>query len=303
MGEIYRNSSQYEYLDIVNGTADAQPTVALKRTGLSDVPLTPSHITSDLPSGVQDRWRVYVPLQYTVNEGTFTLEWTATVGGEPIVKTDYFTVVTPYILPQEVARREGWVIDVDQTQSDLVIAERIARNIIDSLCGGGFGSVSKTLTVYGAQTDQLFLGYPIQSIDTVYRDGVLVIGPGYNALGFDLEITESGQSLRIINTGENIGESEEMDPVVTLGFFDSGSRYEVTGLFGSQSVPEKIKDAAWLLVKDFLCQDATWRTKYVSRVQTQNWRMDFSSMTWWGTGNSIVDRLIDEWREPPMMVI
>lgn len=303
MGEIYRNSSQFEYLDIANGTADSAPTVALQRTGLVDVPLSPTHITSGLPSGVQDRWQVYIPLAQTQQEGDFTLQWSVSVGGEAIVKTDLFTVVTPYILPEEIARREGWVIGTDQTKSDLVIAERLARNIIDWMCNGGFGGRTKTVTVYGQQADVLSLPEPIQSIVSVTQDGVEVISNTYNNFGFDLEITETGRGLRIVNPGVNILESEVGDPVVDTGQFQNGSRFEINGIFGYPYVPEKIKDAAWLLAKDYLCDDSNWRNKYIKTATTQNWEIDWSSLAWWGTGNAMVDRLLDEWRNPNMLVI
>lgn len=303
MGEIYRNTSQFEYLDIANGTADSAPTVKLKRTGLADVTLTPTHITTGLPSGIDDRYQVYVPLLYTQTEGDFTLEWTASVGGEAIVKTDYFTVVTPYIMPEEIARREGWVIGTDQTKADLVIAERLARNIIDWMCGGGFGGRAKTVTVYGQQADVLSLPEPIQSITSVAQDGQVVITSLYNTFGFDLEITETKNGLRIVDAGVNILESESNDPVVSLGQFQNGSRYDITGIFGYPSVPEKVKDAAWLLAKDYLCSDSNWRNKYIKTASTQNWDIDWNGLAWWGTGNAMVDRLLDEWRSPNMLVI
>lgn len=303
MGEIYRNSSQYEYLDIANGTADAPPVVALQRTGLVDVPLTPTHITTGLPDGVQDRYRVYIPLNQTQQEGDFTLQWTVSVGGEDIIKKDLFTVVTPYILPEEIARREGWTVGVDHSKSDLVIAERLARNIIDWMCGGGFGGRAKTVTVYGQQTDVLSLPEPIQTITSVVQDGEVVINSIYNNFGFDLEITETLNGLRIVNAGVNILESETGDPVVSLGQFQNGSRYDITGIFGYPYVPEKVKDAAWLLAKDYLCNDSNWRNKYIKTATTQNWELDWNGLAWWGTGNAMVDRLLDEWRSPNMLVI
>ena len=303
MSEIYRNTSQFEYLDIANGSADAAPTVLLKRAGMTDVSITPTHITTGLPSNIQDRWQAYIQLAYTVTEGEFILEWSATVGGEAILKTDYFTVITPYISPEEIARREGWTFGVDQTKADVVIAERLARNIIDSMVEGTFGAKTKTVTTYGQQTDQLYVGESMQSITTLYENGVLVVGPGFNALGYPIELTETGRSIRIVSPGNNIAISELMDAVVDIGQFKTGARYDVTGVFGYAAVPQKIVDAAWLLAKDYLCQDATWRNKYIKTVTTTNWDFDFSSMAWWATGNAMVDRLLDEYRKPPMMVI
>lgn len=303
MSEIYKNTSQYDYLDITNGTADAAPTVALQRAGQPDVTLVPTHITTSLPSGVTDRWQVYIPLAYTATENDFVVEWTTSVGGESVVKSDYYSVVTPYVTPEEIARREGWVIGVDQSRGDLVIAERLARNIIDSLCGETFGAKTETLTAYGQQTDQIYLAKKMQSITTLYENGVLVVGPGFNGLGYPIELTETGRSIRIVNLGNTIAVSELQDAVVDIGQFSTDARYDVTGITGYASVPQKITDAAWLLAKDYLCQDATWRNKYIKTVTTQNWDFDFSGMAWWATGNAMVDRLLDEYRKPPMMVI
>jgi hypothetical protein len=302
MAEIYRNTSRFEYFDITNGTADATPAVVLQRAGVTDITLTPTHIVPP-PAGVNDRWKVYVPLSATTIEGDFSLKWTAIIGGEPVVKSDFFTVVTPYITPEEIASREGWTIDVDQSRADLVIAERLARNIIDSICSVSFGATTKTVTTYGQQTDQLYIGERMQSITTLYEDGVLVVGPGFNSLGFPIELTETGVSLRISDPANSIAVSELMDTVVDIGQFKTNSRYDITGVFGYSYVPSKVTDAAWLLAKDYLCQDAVWRNKYIKTVTTQNWDFDFSAMAWWATGNAMVDRLLDEYRMPPMLVI
>ncbi|HET8689028.1 MAG TPA: hypothetical protein VFM18_20655, partial [Methanosarcina sp.] len=98
MTEIVINSSPYIYFDVYGATASTVSAV-LKKDGISDIDLTTSLYTGQLPSTASERWQAQVPSSVTQQEGIFKVIWTASINSETIVKTDFFDIITPYTTP------------------------------------------------------------------------------------------------------------------------------------------------------------------------------------------------------------
>lgn len=307
MTEIYVGTSQYAYFDLYNTSATGTPTATLTRNG------TPSSlsVTEVLapPDGVTERWRAYIPLSETTIPGEFTITWTAVAGAENVSKIDYFEVVTPYATPEELAARYGWSFDpVDSNyrpRADVVAAERIARWTINSFTRKYYGPQVKAVDAYGQNTDVLVLPEPVVAVDELYENGDLVIdGADFTKFGYAVEITDTGMAIRIISPDfYDLSESESLRITGPSGRFKQGYRYTIVGTFGSSRVPQVINDCTGMLVNDYMCKDALWRARYINHVEIRDWKFNFEKEAFRGTGNLIVDRLLNDERSLGIFVI
>jgi hypothetical protein len=59
----------------------------------------------------------------------------------------------------------------------------------------------------------------------------------------------------------------------------------------------------FLLVNDLLCSDSTWRTKYVKKIDSGQMSVELSSLTFNGTGNAIVDSILQKFKSIQAVVI
>jgi hypothetical protein len=300
--EININTSQRAYFDIYGGTASDVEAV-LRQDGVSDVSLSVTQEMANVPVGADSRWSAYIPLDYTGSEQEFSIVWTADVALETVEKIEIFEVVTPYITPEEVASRNGWTLGVDRTRDEVLIAERVARFVIDTYTGTTFGKRAGSVEAYGTDTDLLYVGVPMVSIDSLYEDGVLMIDSTTNRFGYDIELVPQLRSVRLSEPGVNIGESYKPRVIWPTGRFTNGSVYKLVGVIGWKTVPSRVKEAAAMLIQDYLCPDASYRAKFITAVTQQNWKIAYSPQAFIGTGNVVADQILSDFIVPSMMVI
>jgi hypothetical protein len=310
--EIYQDESRLVFLDIRGANADATPVAKLQRAGSADVTLTVTEELTGIPTGVQQRWSAYVTLEEVAETGPFKIYWTGTAGGEAFDFVQYYEVVVPYVHPREAAARLGWQFDNPtlpgyQDYDRVVAAELIARTIIGLYCQQKFGAVTKTVPAQGTGRDTITLTDRILKIKKIYDSGTLVydttVDPVFNWTGLEFLIGDSGYSVRIGDVIYAIEESEELTLLAQTGRFVEGRRYEVTGDFGFEYVPVVVKEAAILLINDLICQDSTYRNRYVNHVAVKDWKFSYDTRTWAGTGNALVDDLLSEYKVQQLWVI
>jgi hypothetical protein len=87
------------------------------------------------------------------------------------------------------------------------------------------------------------------------------------------------------------------------GIFNTGSTYRVQGKFGWEEVPDEVDLACIELMRDYFSKDKTWRNKYMKSVQTFDWKFEYNSGTYSGTGNLYADQLLLPYVINKMVVI
>lgn len=308
MNEIYINTSRYAYFDVYGATAASTPTAEIQLPGATATALVVTQVSGVIPDTATERWQAYVPMEFTAAETEFTVEWSATLGAEAATKTDYFTVVTPYVTPEEIVARYGWSLSQNSekyiARDTLEQIERVVRGVITAYAGVEFGSRTSVVTAYGSNTDVLSVGEYIGSISSLTENGVVVWAAdgSVNDFGYDLAISETKQAIKIVNAGFDIEESEP-GAFMPAGKFRDGYRYDVAGVFGFNSVPAPVKEAALILVKDYMGKDASYRAKYMTDVAVRDWTFKFESQAFNGTGNVVADQLLSPWVAPWIAVI
>lgn len=253
-----------------------------------------------------------VPPQYLQFDRVFKVEWEYIVNSAPIKETDYVYVVTPYVTIDEIMEELGYSMRPEdpnyQPYEKMQSAERMARMMIDTELGFSLKKEQKTITAYGSGADVLSFPERIISISSLKENDELVIdnSTNYNIFGFNVEVTETNHAIRVIppNPGDDIDEQEEFDYTgLTRGRFRNGYRYEITGVFGYSYVPNEIKQCMYLLVNDILCSDSAWRSKYVKKINSGQMSVELSSLAYTGTGNAIVDSLLQQFKTIQAVII
>lgn len=290
MSEIYKNTSQFVYLDIYGGTADETPTAQLITTNDETRSLT---VTPDTPpEGVDARYHVVLNMADTQNEGQLKVVWDFAMEGSTVSKTDYFEVVTPILTFGEIKQ-----IHPNATDDEVKQIEAAVRHIIQALTGQSFGQFVGVKEVRGTNTKSLQLPSRLQSITDVNGD--------INAVNH-FTIEGAGYYLRYYPWGvppvkadyyglhQHVGGVIHNPNAVNLGEFFKSMSYKINGVWGWEAVPAPVKEAAKLLVNDYACGDAQYRDRYLTSMTAADWRIQFNSGAFVKTGNVRADQLLNE---------
>lgn len=291
MSEIYRNTSQYVYLDVLNGTTDGTPTATANGQ--------PLNVTGPTTVGASQRWTTTVGFAQTQEVGEVKVVWNFTVGGVPATKTDYLDVVVPLADLDDI--RTELDIPTDITDADIVLAERRVRRIIEKHCGQQFLPTTETIIVKARGDKIMWLPKRLISVTTMTD-----IRTGYVLDGY--VIRENGWAL--LRTLQNyIGDQVTVtgpifDPF-TLGNYSwpAGVEWTIDGRWGWERVPASVQEAALILIEQRLCPESMYRDTYLMSMKASDWRFDYSNGAFSGTGNVVADQLLSEYRAVQAAVI
>ena len=290
MSEILRDS------DVVFGLglASAQDVTATVKLN-NNVILEVVGDTFDLPSTLLS------------DNGVLTIEWSFTFDGISTHKrTEVHEVVTPYVTLTEL-RDYDPAIEVLSDDKILELESR-ARGEIYRATGQHFWSNTDSITVYGQNDWTLNVPQRILSLDDIhYLNGAT---QDLQDLGVFLKdeytLGYAPQAYNLLDTSITYGGVIYAPPSNYDPFFRQDTAFVVTGTFGWDTVPNDIVLATKMLVKDYVTDTTTdtYRQKNVKRLQTGTWSVEFGSNdSGYNTGNSEVDKILDQYRLPGMAVI
>lgn len=164
--------------------------------------------------------------------------------------------------------------------------ETNVRMIIESHTGQSFNYWRGSQKVPGHGSD-IYLPQHLDILDSVSRFSSILTNADLvlAAPGFEL----SGSGFVVSNR----------DVIETASYFHSSPRdtdYEITGLWGYQSVPMKVRQAAIELIRGNLCEDMEYRRRYIDNVRSGDVRIQFNPSAYIdSTGNPIADELLSEY--------
>ncbi len=314
MIEIYTGSLGTIYLttykDGVPVEPDNAPTVVIidAETGASVTSGTATLIDNDY----EGEYQFVLPTSATSVDRVLKATWTYIISSKTQQEVEYIYVSTPYATVDEIMSELGYSSQSQDSNyfpyDKVKSAERVARMMVNDYLGFELGKYTGTQVAYGDGADVLILPSKMISFTKLTENDRVVIDTDqtYNQFGYDVEITETGYALRIIaqTPGDDISEQEYYDILnIRSGQFKNGYRYEVTGIIGWNYIPVEIKQSMFLLVNDLLCNDSTWRTKYVKKIDSGQMSVELSSLTFNGTGNAIVDSILQKFKSIQAVVI
>jgi hypothetical protein len=199
-----------------------------------------------------------------------------------------------------------------KSYAELCSAERYARKLIEAYTQQQFYLYDDVQIAYGSGSDVLPLPYKLAELHELYQNDILLLNTltNVNNWNYNTIISESGFGIRVnrANMLDNtVYTANGMVPPTINdtwgGSFAVGSTYRIQGKFGWEEVPDEIDLACIELMKDYFSKDKVWRNKYMKSIQTFDWKFEYNSGTYSGTGNLYADQLLLPYVINKMVVI
>jgi hypothetical protein len=251
---------------------------------------------------------------YTYLNRVLQVVWSYTLNGKATSQEDFYEAYTPYASVSDIIDYYGFgtrASDLNyRSQDEIQSAEFIARMQVENYTGQTFGRKWGDQEIFGNNSDALELIERMISIEKLYENGILSIDyttdPISNNFGWDVELTTTNRAIRIVNNSNQgaIAYDSSFDPTVLYaGRFRSGYRYKIWGEKGWIYVPQDVRRCTVMLAGDYLSKDAEWRNKYLKKIQLGEIDFELDSGAFTGTGNVIVDQILDQYRNTGIVII
>ena len=316
MQEIHNGSTQTLQITILkNGVESAADgAVSVSIYDVSSVNASSSALVTGTASatGSQGVYEYLITPTLTSLNRVIRTDYSYTLGGIATKQSTYNEIVTPYATTSDLIDYYNLGTspqDLNYKSAEVLQQlEKIARTLIHGYSGQTFGRRYWFQEQFGSGSDALWLTERMISIDQMYENGVLIydttVSPSVNYFGFPIELTPTGKSIRVVNAGWDVRYDNQVDPtVINYGRFRESTRYKVFGTVGWDYIPIDIKLCAILLVGDLMANDAAWRIKYLSEVSMSDTSFKMAGGAFNGTGNLIVDNILDQYRNVGMTII
>jgi hypothetical protein len=212
----------------------------------------------------------------------------------------YFDVVRPYVDPTKIA----------ETASDIakiVKYEELARAIIDSVITEGFYYKKKVIETTGMGADYIPLWVNAKKVLKLYENNVLLYDMDYpDDYPTSYVVTDDGTAIMEyyedrINRLESAqlllpaGGSDIMDIKYIYRGFPRTFDYRIVVAYGYPKLPSDLARAAELLVEDLACGKLEYYQRYITSYNTDQFKIQFQSAVFEGTGNIIVDKILSKY--------
>lgn len=183
--------------------------------------------------------------------------------------------------------------------------ELTARTIIDSIVLDGFYNNKHIVQTVGLGTDYFPIWEDVNKVLKVYENNVLVYDvdtPEDN--DYQYVITLDNTAIQRVET-DKINRSESIPLIIPRGggdiaayggkgvVFPKGFDYTFIIDSGYKAVPPQIELATKLLIEDIKCGKLDYFKRYVTSYNTDQFRIQFDKSILNGTGNIIVDKILE----------
>jgi hypothetical protein len=207
-------------------------------------------------------------------------------------------IVTPILPLRDI---KSILDDEDVTDEEVYNIERAVRNIIQSHTGQFFGRYVGVLKVTGVGDSNLRLPRRLISMNSInnnanWQNNLSIRGGGW----YLKTITYGVPSIRADYYGWHEIPSTSSAPIVapyskTMQPFVEDVEYSIDGVWGWNTIPQKVSEAARLLVNDYACGDSLYRDRFIRSVSTADWTLNFHDGAFRNTGNVRADQLLSEY--------
>jgi hypothetical protein len=253
-----------------------------------------------LDSSTGDDIEIFLPGRYDNN---YRVEIFKIVSGiEIAIHEEFYELIRPYVDPNTLGTTASEI-------AEYKVLELVARSMIDTFCPEGFYNKKITVVGTGNGSDYFSLWEKVYRVFKVYENNVLVYDRSNPDLSeYQYAITPDKTAIQRIRADVlelNRFESTAQNlPVASgdLGYygyegisFPSGYDYTFVVDHGYLNVPEDVEYAAKLLIEDLKCGKLDYYTRYVTAYNTDQFRIQFDKAMLGGTGNFLVDKILDKY--------
>jgi hypothetical protein len=253
-------------------------------TDLADL----SYTTQTVTDNANYVWTISLPSKYDTDYRVVITD-----ASSDIIHDETYEIIRPYVKPSELGETASEIAEYTKY-------EEIARAVIDSVIPEGFYYKKKTLEVVGLGADYIPLWWDAKRILSVYENNELVTDRTYEITKDKTAITEVAADR--VNRNEQAplilpaAGSDLVDAnLPPLRGFPNGYDYKFVLEVGYPTVPSDIVRAATLLIDDIKCGRNDYYQRYISAYNTDQFRLQFDSRVFEGTGNIIVDKILSKY--------
>lgn len=213
---------------------------------------------------------------------------------------DNLDIIRPYVNANKLASTSSEI-------TEYRMLELVARSIIDTIITNGFYNNKSVIQKVGFGADYFPLWTDTNKILKVYENNVLVYDietPEINEYEYVITLDNSAVQ-RVVSDKYNRAEKANPNFLSArgdLGYygFDSvafpeGYDYTFIVDSGYKTVPSDVQYATELLMEDIKCGKLDYYKRYVSSYNTDQFRIQFDKSLFNGTGNMIVDKILDKY--------
>lgn len=217
-----------------------------------------------------------------------------------ILYEENLDIIRPYVNASKMATTASEI-------AEYRMYELLARSIIDTIIPNGFYNHKQVIQAVGQGTDYFPIWYDTSKVLKVYENNVLVYDvetPETNTYEYIITLDNSAIQ-RVITDPYN--RSEQSPPNVPvargdLGYygyqsvaFPAGYDYTFIVDSGYKTIPSDVEVATQALIEDIKCGKLDYYKRYVTAYNTDQFRIQFDKSVLNGTGNMIVDKILDKY--------
>lgn len=220
---------------------------------------------------------------------------------EHILYEENLDIIRPYVNPESLGTTASEIAEYQTL-------EMIARSIIDTQIQDGFYNSKHIVQKIGEGSDYMSIWEDLNRVLKVYENNVLVYDietPESNIYNFAVTLDNSAiikttnESFNRIEQGvinlqpaygdlANVGSNRGVD-------FPRGFDYLFVLDVGYKTVPRDVEYATTMLIEDLKCGKLDYYKRYVDSYSTDQYRLQFDKKLFDGTGNLIVDKILDKY--------
>jgi hypothetical protein len=266
---------------------------------ITDMADLSSSVLEFLESSSGDILNITLPGRYDNN---YRVEIFTVEQSEELIHEEYYELVRPYVDPNTLGTTASEI-------AEYKILELVARSMIDTFVPEGFYNKKITIVGTGNGSDYFSLWEKVYRVFKVYENNVLVYdrsNPDLNEFQYVITpdktaIQRVPETLLELNRYESTAQKL---PVASgdLGYygyegisFPSGYDYTFVVDQGYLKVPDDVEYAAKLLIEDLKCGKLDYYKRYVTAYNTDQFRIQFDKAMLGGTGNFLVDKILDKY--------
>jgi hypothetical protein len=222
---------------------------------------------------------------------------------EHIISESNLDIVRPYVNPADLATT-GTATEIAEYKK----FELIARSIIDTYTGIGFYNHKSILQTNGSGSDYLPVWRDANRVLKVYENDVLVFDidgdPENNVYEYKVTLDNSAIYRVEVDPANRISGSPINLPTsrgdlawgnLRYGAFNANYNYLFVLDEGFRAIPADIEKATIMLIDDLKCGRLDYYQKYVTSYNTDQFRIQFDKKMLEGTGNLLVDKILDKY--------
>lgn len=221
---------------------------------------------------------------------------------EHILYEENLDVIRPYVNPENLATTASEI-------AEYKMLELVARSIIDSQIVDGFYNEKHIVQTVGLGNDYFPIWEDLNKVLKVYENNELVYDIDDISVGdYQYVVTLDNSAVQRVETEQiNRSESRPIQLPVSPGniayygyagvAFPQGYDYTLVLDIGYKTVPSDIEYATKLLIDDLKCGKLDYYKRYVTSYNTDQFRIQFDKMSFDGTGNMIVDKILQKYQK------